>query len=131
MLIGTVAPNFDLGKHGGGNGKLVRTIIDAPFAKGSFKATWNSTDNTGNNMASGVYFSRLIGDGISKVNQLLLIKQCLSIKSHFGVILSEVQRSEESTESMGSFSPLRFAQDDIQQVSLNFDQVMSLWSGTN
>ena len=56
------------------SGKLVRTLIRASFAKGNFEATWNGTDDAGSGVASGVYFSRLQGESISKVRQLLLIK---------------------------------------------------------
>jgi peroxiredoxin len=56
------------------SGQLIRTIVNAPFAKGNFEVTWNGRDTNGTNVASGVYFSRLQGDGISQVKQLLLVK---------------------------------------------------------
>ncbi len=55
-------------------GKLVRTLINATFAKGNYEVTWNGTDNNSNNVASGLYFSRLEGENINKVKQLVLIK---------------------------------------------------------
>ncbi|KAA3609926.1 MAG: T9SS C-terminal target domain-containing protein [Calditrichaeota bacterium] len=56
------------------SGKLVKTLVEAPFGKGNFEATWNGTDTNNNPVSSGVYFSVLQGEGISKAQQLLLIK---------------------------------------------------------
>jgi len=56
------------------SGKLIRTIIDAPFAKGNFEASWNGINDQGIRVASGVYFSRLQGESTVKMKQLLLIK---------------------------------------------------------
>ncbi len=56
------------------SGQLVRTLINARFAKGNFEAVWKGKDDSGQNVASGIYFSRLQGEGTSSMKQLILIK---------------------------------------------------------
>lgn len=56
------------------SGQRVRTLLDAPFAKGHFEATWDGRDSTGKQAASGVYFYRLQGETSSSIKQMLLLK---------------------------------------------------------
>ncbi|MDQ7027959.1 MAG: FlgD immunoglobulin-like domain containing protein, partial [Anaerolineae bacterium] len=56
------------------SGQLVRTLVNARFAKGNFEAVWNGKDNQGQSVSSGIYFSRLQGEGTSSMKQLILLK---------------------------------------------------------
>jgi len=56
------------------NGKLVRTIFNAPFAAGSYTASWNAQDNNARIVSSGVYFLRLQGERLSRTRQIVFIK---------------------------------------------------------
>jgi hypothetical protein len=39
-------------------GRLVRTLVDAPFPAGEYRLTWDGADGSGRRVASGVYFVR-------------------------------------------------------------------------
>lgn len=56
------------------NGRLVKTIVNAAFAAGSYNATWEGRDSNNKTVASGIYFIRLQGEKISHTRQIILIK---------------------------------------------------------
>lgn len=56
-------------------GQEVRSLISGNMDAGSYKAVWNSMDNTGRKVSSGVYFYRLMVDGkIINTRKMLLLK---------------------------------------------------------
>ncbi|MCH7689508.1 MAG: M6 family metalloprotease domain-containing protein [candidate division Zixibacteria bacterium] len=55
-------------------GKLTGTLINGPLSAGNYSVEWNGTDNTGNNVASGIYFYRLNSNGEAKSMKMLLLK---------------------------------------------------------
>ncbi len=56
-------------------GQKVATLVDKPQAAGSYQLTWDSTNQYGMRVATGIYFYRLIaGDKFVKTNKMLLIK---------------------------------------------------------
>lgn len=56
-------------------GQEVRSLISGTMNAGSYKAVWNSMDNTGRKVSSGVYFYRLVVDGkIVNTRKMLLLK---------------------------------------------------------
>jgi len=56
------------------SGQLVKTIINAAFAAGSYTASWNTLDNNNNAISSGIYFIRLSGEKTNMTRQIILIK---------------------------------------------------------
>jgi hypothetical protein len=57
-------------------GQLVRTLVDeeqAPTAEG-FSVTWDGASNTGEKVASGVYFYRLTANEFSQTKKMVLLK---------------------------------------------------------
>ena len=57
-------------------GQEVRTLVDEPQEAGYYTVTWDGKDSFGNDVASGVYFYRLIVDSgqWSKTKRMLLLK---------------------------------------------------------
>jgi hypothetical protein len=55
-------------------GQKVRTVINEHHQVGSFKVEWNGKDDTGTNVASGVYFYRMTTPQFSGTRKMLLIK---------------------------------------------------------
>lgn len=53
-------------------GRVIRTIIDQSKTSGSHSASWNSTDNAGQLVPSGVYFVRLqVGNNVEARKMIL------------------------------------------------------------
>ena len=59
---------FDVG------GRRVRTLADGPLAAGRHEAIWDGRDETGGELASGVYFYRLRAEGVKLSRRMLLLK---------------------------------------------------------
>ena len=55
-------------------GREVNRLVDASQSAGSFDVTWNSTDNSGRPLASGVYFARLEAGNQISVRKMNLLK---------------------------------------------------------
>ena len=55
-------------------GRRVRTLVDEWTPRGSHAATWDGTSNSGERVASGVYFYRLQAPGISATRKLVMMK---------------------------------------------------------
>lgn len=55
-------------------GQHIRTLIDAEKSQGSHILTWNSRDDSGHEVPSGVYFCRLITDDFSHTRKMLLVR---------------------------------------------------------
>jgi hypothetical protein len=53
--------------------------VNKELATGSYSAEWNSTNVSGQAVASGVYFYRLIADGFSKSRKMLLLKRSVAL----------------------------------------------------
>ena len=56
------------------SGQLVRTLEDGERSAGSCSVTWDGTDDTGRDVASGVYLSRMEVSGFSAVRKLVLVR---------------------------------------------------------
>jgi hypothetical protein len=57
------------------SGRLVRTLLESRMvAPGAHYIGWDSTDDRGNDVASGLYFYRLEGGGASAAKKMLLLK---------------------------------------------------------
>ncbi|WP_456442622.1 FlgD immunoglobulin-like domain containing protein, partial [Caldithrix abyssi] len=56
------------------NGRLVKTVFDGRVAQGRHQIQWDGTNFNGNALPSGVYFARLIFDGKTRTQKLVLLK---------------------------------------------------------
>jgi len=55
-------------------GRIVRTLVDAPFGPGFHAVPWTGTDDRGASVPSGVYVARLLGPGINARTRLVLVR---------------------------------------------------------
>lgn len=55
-------------------GKRVRTLVEGNHPAGPGEVVWNGTDQRGRPVASGVYFARIGGEGVSASHRLVLVK---------------------------------------------------------
>lgn len=55
-------------------GRVVRTLVDAPYQAGQFSAQWNGIDEQGNPAVSGVYFYKLEAGAQQVVRKLVLVR---------------------------------------------------------
>lgn len=72
---------FDLAKSGKAKleifnvkGQIVKTLVNGDIDAGYHSIKWNGKDDQGKSVSSGVYFSRLISDGKSLTNKMLMLK---------------------------------------------------------
>jgi len=56
------------------NGRLVKNLVHQHQMPGTYQARWDGTDDSGQNLQSGVYFTRLSYNGNQKFNKTILIK---------------------------------------------------------
>ena len=56
------------------NGRHLKTLADNYFSNGTHKFTWNSNDDYGNKVSSGVYVYQLISSDEIISNKMLLLK---------------------------------------------------------
>ncbi|MFQ5583843.1 MAG: T9SS type A sorting domain-containing protein [Calditrichia bacterium] len=55
-------------------GQDIRTLVNAPNAKGLHTVKWNGTDERGFPVASGVYFYRLAAGDFSQIRRMVLLR---------------------------------------------------------
>ncbi|HSG29046.1 MAG TPA: FG-GAP-like repeat-containing protein, partial [Candidatus Krumholzibacterium sp.] len=55
-------------------GALVKTLVNGPVSGGRHIVTWDGTNNRGEPVSSGVYFSRLATGGTKEVKKMLLLR---------------------------------------------------------
>ncbi len=55
-------------------GQLVNTLVSEPKTKGNYQVVWTGKDSSGNYVASGLYFTRLVSGGKSISKKMLLMK---------------------------------------------------------
>ncbi len=56
------------------NGALVRTLASETRAAGAYQITWDGRDDSGNQVASGVYFYRLATGSFTQTKKMVLLK---------------------------------------------------------
>jgi len=55
-------------------GQLVRTLVNEPRRAGTYLVSWDGKDESGNQVASGVYLYRLRADDFSQTKKMVLLK---------------------------------------------------------
>jgi flagellar hook assembly protein FlgD len=55
-------------------GARIRTLVDEPLSPGTHLATWDSRDDKGGQVPSGVYFSKLEAGEIMTVRKVMLLR---------------------------------------------------------
>jgi len=55
-------------------GRLVRTLVDGKMTAATHAAVWNGRDFGGRPVASGVYYYRLLSDGLTATRKMMLVK---------------------------------------------------------
>jgi SdrD B-like domain/FlgD Ig-like domain len=58
----------------GVNGDLVRTVIDGELTPGEHRRVWDGRDDSGRQVASGVYFGKLVTGTTSQTVKMVLLK---------------------------------------------------------
>jgi hypothetical protein len=79
---GSSSVSFDIPDHSGSvrlalynvRGQLVRTVVDGPVERGRHERSWDGTDDRGEQVASGVYFARLMVDGRSSNQKVMVLR---------------------------------------------------------
>jgi hypothetical protein len=79
---GASSISFDIPDHSGGvrlvlynvRGQIVRTVIDGHVERGRHERSWDGTDDRGQHVASGVYFARLMVDGRSSDQKVMVLR---------------------------------------------------------
>ncbi len=73
--------SFDMPVNGHANlsvynvkGQLVKTLADGKLGYGKQTFVWNGTDNSGQNVTSGLYFYRLTANGSTETKKMMLMK---------------------------------------------------------
>ncbi|MCC7429814.1 carboxypeptidase regulatory-like domain-containing protein [bacterium] len=55
-------------------GQLVKTLINQNLEKGSYKTSWNGTNESGKSVSSGIYFYRLEAGNFNQTKKMLFLK---------------------------------------------------------
>ncbi len=55
-------------------GALVKTLVNSPVPGGRHVVEWDGKNNSGDMVASGVYFSRLSAGGVVDVKKMVLLR---------------------------------------------------------
>lgn len=57
-----------------GLGRVVRSLVNKKQFPGAYRIIWDGKDNSGNEVASGMYFYRLTSGSFVKLNKMILLK---------------------------------------------------------
>ena len=79
---GSTSISFDMPDHSGParlviynvRGQLVRTVLEGPVERGRHEGSWDGNDDRGQQVASGVYFARLLVDGRSSDQKVMVLR---------------------------------------------------------
>ena len=55
-------------------GALVKTVYDGPVASGKSTYEWDGTNSTGGKAASGIYFVKIKGPGLDKLDKIAVVR---------------------------------------------------------
>jgi hypothetical protein len=79
---GSSSISFDIPDHSGSvllvlynvRGQLVRTVVNGPVERGRHERAWDGADDRGRQVASGVYFARLMVDGRTSDQKVMVLR---------------------------------------------------------
>jgi hypothetical protein len=79
---GSTSVSFDIPDHRGYvhlviynvRGQRVRTVVDGPVDRGRHERSWDGNDDRGQQVASGVYFARLLVDGNADDQKVMVLR---------------------------------------------------------
>ncbi len=55
-------------------GQRVATLAESPYEAGEHWAVWHGLDSYGRPVSSGIYFYRIVANGMSDVKKMILIR---------------------------------------------------------
>lgn len=55
-------------------GRLLRTLVDGNETPGRKTVTWNGRNNSGQGVATGVYFCRMTAPGFEQTRKMVIMK---------------------------------------------------------
>ncbi|KAA3636032.1 MAG: T9SS C-terminal target domain-containing protein, partial [Calditrichaeota bacterium] len=55
-------------------GQRVKRLVDKEQAAGNYQVVWDSRNDSGQRVATGIYFYRLTADGFTKTKKMLLLR---------------------------------------------------------
>jgi len=55
-------------------GREVKTLVNAELSPGNYSVQWNGNNNYGSQVASGIYFYRVIAGNFIQVKKMILLK---------------------------------------------------------
>lgn len=56
------------------SGRIVKTLVNSQLTSGIYNLTWDGKDKTGNQVAQGIYFCRLVTDNATAIRKMTLVK---------------------------------------------------------
>ncbi|MBC8383554.1 MAG: T9SS type A sorting domain-containing protein, partial [Candidatus Cloacimonetes bacterium] len=55
-------------------GQLVKNLSNENMIADIHSVTWNGTDNAGNEVPTGVYFTRIVTDNVENIHKVMVIR---------------------------------------------------------
>lgn len=55
-------------------GQRIKTLCDGPKTAGNHAVKWDGKDDQGHNVSSGIYFYKIIGEDLVRVNKMVLAR---------------------------------------------------------
>ena len=55
-------------------GRKVSSVVQKPMDAGTHVVSWDGTDDCGARLASGVYYIRLVADGVETARRVTLVR---------------------------------------------------------
>jgi hypothetical protein len=56
------------------SGRIVKTLVNSQLTRGIYNLTWDGKDKTGNQVAQGIYFCRLVTDNATAIRKMTIVK---------------------------------------------------------
>ena len=56
------------------DGNIVKTLVDEYKTGGNYSYSWGGFNESGNMVARGIYFVRIVGSGVDEIRKVLVIR---------------------------------------------------------
>jgi len=56
------------------DGNIVKTIVDEYKGEGNYSYHWGGFNESGNMVSRGLYFVRIVGNGIDEIRKVLVVR---------------------------------------------------------